>query len=481
MSLKQKFGTDVLITTIINFSKKIRGIVFIPLITKQLGTGAYGAYSQVLVVTALFTGIFKLGLPSALVHYSQDIEDKNKQAELYYSLTFAALISGITIAIILNFASPYVSRYTLGAGSYTTVFRIGSVLVPIYVLREMSQNYFRSKRQIKRFSFYGGLKTYVLVGVVVAVLLLFELSLEGVIKTVIIVELLFVIGLQFIIYVEVGFHKPSMSNFRTYFRYSIPMMVTTFTGNLQSRVDRLLIGFYLGAESVGIYSIVYNVAQLIRSLVLPLRVTLLPELSRLIKNGNMTEGRNMITISSKYFLTIGIPSVFGIQLVSNRLLDVLATQTVVEGSEGIVFIISIGIFFWGLEIIHRQLLNASEMTSIVSKIRIVGSVLNIVLNLLLILPFGITGAAAATLASYVFTFGAVYYLTHMEFHVKFDYLQTIKTVGSALVMTIVVRSLPIQSLVGMVVVGAIVYFIALFILGGINKTEIVGLYIILKD
>lgn len=480
MGLNQKVSTDILLTTAINLSKKIRGIVFIPLITKLLGAEVYGVYVQVLVVAALFTGVFKLGLPSALVHYSQELDDENNRGELYYSLTSVALISGGTIGIVLTFIAPYVSHYTVGTEAYSTIFRVGSALVPIYVAREMSQNYFRAKRQIKRFSLLDGLKTYLMVGSVATVLLLFERTLMGVITTVITVEILFVLGLQIIIYAEVGLHRPSLSNFRTYLGYSMPMMVTTFSGNLQSRADRLLIGFYLGPLSVSVYSIAYTVAQLIRTLILPLRITLLPELSRLLSNDKRNECRDLITASLKYFLTIAIPSAFGLHLISDGLLSILSTQRIVESSQGIVLILSIGILFWGLEIIYRQLLNASEKTSLVSKIRVVGSILNILLNVIFILPFGILGAAAATLVSYMFTFGAIYNLTRSEFDTHFDYRLTASAVGSAFLMMVVVSILPIESLVGMIAIAPVIYFFTLFLIGGIGRTELTAIFSILR-
>ena len=480
MGLDRKVSIDILLTTLINLSKKVRGIVFIPLITKLLGAEVYGVYFQVLVVATLFTGVFKLGLPSALVHYSQDLDNKNNRGELYYSLTFVALISGGIIAIVLTFIAPYVSRYTLGTEAYSTVFRVGAVLVPIYVVREMSQNYFRAKRQIKRFSLLDGFKTYSVVGLVVAVLIFFERNLMGVLTAIITVEILFVLGLQIIIYTEVGVHQPSLRKFRTYLRYSIPMMVTTFSGNLQSRADRLLIGFYLGPLAVGVYSIAYTVAQLIRTLILPLRITLLPELSHLLSNGQRSECRDLITVSSKYFLTIAIPSVFGLHLISDKLLRILSTQRVVENSQGIVLILSIGIFFWGLEIIYRQLLNASEKTSLVSQVRLIGSFLNILLNVLLILHFGILGAAIATLVSYMFTFGGVYYLTRSEFDTQFDYRLTASALGSAFTMVVVVSILPVESLVGMIVIAPVIYFLTLFLIGGIDRTELTAIFSMLR-
>jgi O-antigen/teichoic acid export membrane protein len=480
MSLGQKLSTDILVSTAINLSKKVRGIVFIPLITKLLGASAYGVYFQVIIVSTLFAGIFRLGLPSALVHYMQKMDSKYERSELYYSLTMFAVVSGTVVSIVLALTSSTVSRLALGTETYAEVFRIGSLLVPLYIMREMAHNYFRSKMQIKRFSLLDGMKTYLVVGGVLLALLLFNTDLKGVIITMVAVEALFAFVLQGAVYSELGFHPPSLQDSEAYFRYSIPVMVTNFSGNLQSRADRLLIGFFLGPWFVGVYSVAYTVAQLIRMFVLPLRVTLFPELSRLIEEGNEKECSEIITAGTRYFLTLSVPAVAGLSLIRHELLGVLSTAEVVANSRGLVLVLSIGIFFWGLEILYRQLFQASGRTSIVSRVRVAGSLLNLGLNVALIGPFGILGAAIATLVSYAATFGAIYFLVYSVYEINVDYRLAVKILGSTIVMASIVTGLRINGIAITLVVAPLTYFTTLYLIGGIEREDLNFVMNILK-
>lgn len=91
MALEEKLSSDIVVSTLINLSQKVRGLVFIPLITKLLGTASYGAFVQVEIIARTCAMISRLGFDRALIRYAQGPTDAER-GQLYLSLLLVPLV-----------------------------------------------------------------------------------------------------------------------------------------------------------------------------------------------------------------------------------------------------------------------------------------------------------------------------------------------------------------------------------------------------
>jgi len=468
VNLGKKLSTDVLVTTVFNFATRLRGIVFIPVISGILGVAAYGAYSQLLAVTSLLAVIFELGLHGSLVRYAQNGDDTT---ELYYSLTAFAVIVGVIVAVVLYVAATPLSNFTLGSSEYAIVFQIGSVLVPLRIWGKMAGNYFRSEMQVK---FFSGLKTtraYISIGGVLIVLLVFNYGLPAVISVVVSVELLYVLFVQSMVTHRLGIASPSFEGFIDYFRYSVPLMTSIVASNISSRIDRILIGIFLGPNAVGIYTISYQIATSISLLQNPITSSFFPEFSRLIEENKIEKCLHYQTQGVRYYVGLGLPAIGGLYLIGPDIIQRLSTVTAAESSVVLLPIISVGIFISGLDRIYGVLLVAAEKTKLLTYLRGIGAIANIFLNILFIPILGIVGAAVATVFTYGLVFLLLFYKTSSIFDITFNYLFFIKSTIASLLMIIFVIQSGLESLFSIVVISVVSYTVVLYVMDGYTISE----------
>lgn len=468
MSLGQKLSTDVLVTTILNFSTRLRGIVFIPVISGILGVAAYGAYAQLLAISSLLAIVFELGLHGSLVRYAQDDDGS---AKLYYSLTLFAVMIGVGVAIVLYTVAIPLSHLVLGGAEYAVVFQIGAILVPLRIWGNMAGNYFRSEMQVKLFSGLRTARAYLSIVGVLVVILALDYGLSGVISVVVGAELLYVGFLQGIITRRLGIVRPSFEDFEKYLRYSVPLMASIIAGNISSRADRILIGYFLGASAVGVYTIVYQFAEVLGLFAQPITTAYFPEFSRLIEDGRISECLAYLRAGVRYFTMIGLPAIAGLYLVGPEIITQLATKGTGEASITLLPVIAAGIFLFGLDEIYGIILISSERTEIITMTRGIAAISNVALNVALIPRFGILGAAIATVISYGSGLILLIHKLNKYFDVAFDYYFTMKCGIASISMTVVFVMIDLNAL-STVIAAPICYFAILFVFRGYSYAEI---------
>jgi len=471
MALGNKLSSDILLTTLINLSQKIRGLVFIPIITGLLDTAAYGAFVQVEVLTRLSAKFSQLGLEKALIKYTQSGTDIY-HSKVYISINIVVLMVSSAVAGLIFVTADLISSLFLNTVDYSSVFKIGSLLVPIYASQVMGQNYYRSKMRIKSFSVLEGVKTYLKVGAVLVALFIADVGLFGLVSAIVLVESIFTIGVQVAVLQSVGLQIPQFEEFDTFLRYSIPIMISDLSGMAYDRVDRLLIGFFIGANAVGVYSISYSVAKLIRMYVIPLQLTFFPEFSRLWEANEREQCYHYLLNGIRYLTAVAIPSIFGFYLIGEQLVHLLSTPEAAAKATILLPVIAIGIALIGLDALYRQLFLVDGRTTMVAALRIIGVFLNIGLNLVFIPWKSVVGAALATTGTSITLFGMIYILTLRDYNIDTEHFFVMKVLASAISMFLIVLISGIENVGILLLICPPIYFIFLTATNAIDSAEI---------
>ncbi|NGM71401.1 oligosaccharide flippase family protein [Natronolimnobius sp. AArcel1] len=465
MSSKEKTISDIIVIGIIQIAIRVRGIVFIPVISIYLGVGAFGAYAQILALTSLLELVFGLGLYGGLVRFGQ--KDKYDLSNLYFSYMFLSFLSGLIVAILFYHFSADLSAVTLGTSEYAAAFQIGSALILTNILSRIGKNYFRVDSRMKIFGLLEGIKAYASI-ISVAYIVLFEgMGISEVILVIVLVEAIFVLLINFYIIWEAGFTSPSFPDIKDGLRYSIPLSISSLGSNLSSRADRILIGVFLGDSAVGIYSIAYELATGMRIYTLPIRQTFFPEFSRFIENGEIDTCKEYIDAGVRYFLMISIPTVGGLYLIGPTVASLLVGTGEPVPTAALMVILATGLLLSGVDRMYSVVLDANDRTARVTSVRLLGAFFNIILNLLLIPEFGVVGAAFATLLTYAFTVFAIY----LSINIIKQSIPTktlISSVLSTIVMVYTIRLFNIESIILVPFLGSLLYFTLLFAFGELN-------------
>ncbi|MFC6939926.1 oligosaccharide flippase family protein [Salinirubellus sp. GCM10025818] len=453
-----KTTSDVLFSGVINVAIRLRGLVFIPLITISLGVDAFGAYTQILSIASLLELIFGLGLHAGLVRYGRRSVDT---ADLYYSLLVVASLSTLVVTAVVAVFAEQLATLTLGDAGYASAFRIGALLILIRTVFRSAQNYFRIDSRIKVFSAVEGIRAYGDITAVAISVYALGLGLDGLFTSMVLFEAAFLGVLQLQIVREVGITIPSFPDLRANLEYSVPVAISSLAGNVSSRVDRIMIGFFLGASAVGVYSIAYQIAVAMSMYVKPIEQTFFPEFSDFIDENRYEKCANYLRTGTRYFLIIAVPTAGGMFLIGP---DVISILTAGQGTPSpyLVGVIALGITIGGIERLTGTILDAVEETALRAKIIWAGAVANILINAVLIPSFGIMGAAVATVLTFVLIAGLTIYRVADILPSTLPWLTVGRTVAATLVMIVVAETFVPDRIVITVVLSALLYFGALF-------------------
>ncbi len=86
---------------IVNLLVSLRGLILIPILTKTLGTDAYGIWSVIIVTISLITPLAMLGLPTAMIRFLSAEKDKGKIQDGFYSVISVVFFAGLILSLIV--------------------------------------------------------------------------------------------------------------------------------------------------------------------------------------------------------------------------------------------------------------------------------------------------------------------------------------------------------------------------------------------
>lgn len=467
----KKFTKDVLVIGAANIVNSLSGIIFLPLITKNLGASEYGVWVQVQTAVSLVLGVTGLGLPYAL---SRFLAAKTKKADIreeFWSVFSLVSASTAIMSIIVIATADFIARAFFNGA--TDIVRIAGFIMLANSLNVVFLSLFRALRQMKVYAIFSIVSTYLQIGLV-AYLVLNGHGLLSMVLVVLSINIFLCIILFFFVQRVIGIEKPRFSKIREYLNFGVPTIPSNIASWIVYSSDRFIIAYFLGAAHVGIYSSAYSLGSLPQMISLVTGFILPPTLSKLYDEGRIGEMKALVSYTFKYSIMIVIPFIFGAALLSNQVLRMFTTPEIAsEGQVVLIFesinsalLISCGLFNFGLMLLKK--------TKIVGITWLCAAVVNLLVDLLLVPRIGILGAAIGTLAAYITAEGVQLYYSLREIRVKIEWLFVIKCFIASGVMSLVVFFIHPENtstVILSILAGIVTYAIFLFILKGFKKEE----------
>ena len=467
----QKFAKDVFIIGLANAAVSLSGIIFMPLITKTLGAYEYGIWAQVQVTIGLFIAFTGLGLLAAMARFLPVKTDRAEIQEEFYSVfSLVFLAALVAAAILIAAAGPIAAAFFDGA---TAVVRITGLIVLVWSLDNVFLALFRAFRQMKRYALFTVATTYAQVGLI-AYLVLNGHGIVSIVLAMLAIKAVIFIVLFCLVKSQIGIGRPQFSRIRDYLSFGLPTIPTGMSAWVIASSDRYVIGYFLGAASVGIYSAGYGLGKLMLMPVGVLGFVLPPALSRLYDEDRTEEVRTYLSYSLKYSLALAIPFVFGAAVLAEPVLGVFSTAGIAEAGYLVVPLVALSALLLAAYSPIAQILVLVKKTRISAAIWIICALVNLGLNIVLVPRWGILGAAFTTLLAYGLALGVTSYYCFKEFRFPIDWRFIAKSLVSSVVMSVAIWATAPEGLsatLRTVVTGVAIYGAGLLLLKGFSKEE----------
>ena len=245
--------------------------------------------------------------------------------------------------------------------------------------------------------------------------------------------------------------------------------------------DAIFIGYFMVNGDVGIYRVAYQFTAIGAFMTLALSQTLLPKISNWSVNNHVEMISSKLSRAITWSMILAIPAAAGGILLSERLLYFLYGADFSTGATvcTILFIMQIAAVVTTL---FGMVLTASDHARQAFYATLIASILNIILNIILIPTLGINGAALATLISFTLYGVLLYHFLKKHIVVKIEIRPIAHIIISSLIMALFVfiymQFVPLDNVfVTMipVIIGAVIYFFTLLKLDSGIHDEIAGM------
>lgn len=434
------------------------GITFF---ARELGASAIGVFFLFQALLGLSALPADCGVRGSL---EKRISEGAPGGEMLSSALLLKLVTILPLITIIYLFKDSVNAY-LGAG-------LSIILIIGIILQEVAQTAIVVLRGELR---VGETATILMLKQVVWLLVGYLLLIQGFGVEGIVLSLILGFGVMALI----GWYKstirismPSINSMLSLFNYGKYHIVTALGGYIYNWMDIAIIGLFLSQKFVGAYEVAWRVTGLVLLLSRSIGTSMFPAVSKWGSENMVPQVEALIEKSIGPSMILVIPSFFGFLILSDDILGIIFGEEYRIAST-VLIILTASKIVQSVYIIFDRSLQGLDRPDLAAKSSLLSLSINIVLNIILIPAFGISGAAIATTSSFTINCIAhAYYLSDMiriRFPIQEVAVSIIASVGM-LALLIVLEQFVVMdgvvSLLSMVSVGCISYAMLL----ALNKT-----------
>ena len=469
-----RFTGNVFLRILLTVPLRFKGIILVPFLTALFPKELYGVWIQIILLRDLLTGLTTIRLDMALVRYMESARDAGRMLmqALYVTLVCGLLLLGI----LVTFDKP-ISRIAFGSEQYHGLLRLLGLWVCISACLQVALAVFRAQMKIVTLSVRELLSALWLI-LCAVIAWYFRLGIEALLLMCITGDAVILIWvlLQVRFTLSISFSLSTWGPLKKYFKYSLPLVISFFFSWLASSVDRFYVVKMLGLEHVGIYGIAYYVSNVVVCLLNPVNYVLLPKISREWERGRT--GDAFVFFSKAYGLIalLGVPAVVGICALYQKVVTLLAGPQYLA-SWHLVLFLSLSVVLDRLCITSTYVYHLLNKTYVLPAIRAMTSLCSLTLCWLLTTRFGLLGAGMSRFLTFllVLLFLVLWLRRKVPLHVPVKMI--LKATGASLTMGVIVFVCPKETALEMVLavmIGALVYFLLLFLLAVVTLESLLS-------
>ena len=461
----EKFTSDVVWSAISQVTTGLVSLMILSALTKYYTPETYGIWMQIIVTLALLAPILSLHLGTALVRFLAGEQDKRKRQQSFSAMLWPILAFTCVVFLISLLSRQQLSVFLFGDASHASLIPLTFLWVSMGTLFWFSISYLQARRKIKEVSV---IRVALALGRITLIVILARAgyNLNGIIAYLVAMDAAIVAGIFGMIIREIGFPKLDFTGLKGYLGFSLPQMPSGILFWVINASDRYFITHLLNLSQAGVYSASNVLASAISQLFSPITFVLLPTVSKLWEQKEPQRVRSYLEYSTKFFLTLAIPAVAVLYILSQPLLRILTTSEFLVGGE-IVLLVAVAMIFAGTYYINLYIIYLVQQTKWIPLLIGVAAMTNAVINIALIPMIGIMGAAISTIVSYSVLAAIVTVWARRAISYKMDFMFLAKVIAAALLMAFCLNFIKIGGILGIIIItaaGATIFALGLWLL-----------------
>jgi len=467
---------------------KIVTYLYKAIIARSFGQETYGLFSLGVLIFGFFSAIFSLGLPSGLLRYISFYRGKNEpdkiKSILRFSLILLFFVSLLGTGLLFFFAKDI--SVSLFHNSELTIFiQWFAIFIPVSIFAGLFHTIILAYEKMKPFSFIGNILSPSVQLIFLIIFILLGLKMESIPWSYNLGLLTILISSFFVckrsikeIFGKSGIGKKEKSELnKKLFSYSWPIMFLGLVMSLFSGIDSFAIGYFKDMSNVGIYNAALPLTYFL--LIVPALFLQLffPVITREYSKKNFNLIKSLSKQIGKWIFILNLPILIILMLFPGAVINLLFGSGYIQ-AENSLRLLSIGIFIYSIFLISENLLSMAGKSKTVLFNLLVASIVNIILNIILIPSYGINGAAFSTMLSYILWSLLSFFMAKYHTSVvplKWEMLKILLVASIPTIALFYVRKFIAINTPNMLISGTlfvVFYFILIFLTHSLDKNDL---------
>jgi O-antigen/teichoic acid export membrane protein len=431
----KRLGSQSAIYGVGGILSRLIAVFLIPLYASYLGTVGFGRIETIIALSGVLVIVLRLGITSAFFRFYFDADtDAERTVVVRTSFWFTMGMATLGLAVGLVFA-PQLSDWLKLHDPW--LVRAGFVGLWAQMNYAQMTSLFRVEQRPISFAIASVANVLITIGSTVALVVGAHAGAVGAVvgnflgTLTVYAALLayrrYQLGLQF-----------DRELLRQMNRFGLPLVPAALALWAINFIDRLIIGQLKGQAEVGIYSMAVRVASVIVFLMTAFQLAW-PAFAYSIRDDDEAKRTYAFVLTYLLFVTCWISLALG--ALAPWIVDVLATPKFARAAEAVPLLAFATAAYSGYSVLAIGIGRArqTQYNWIVAGI---AALVNVVLNFALIPPFGMMGAAVATLAAYVALFAAMWLNSRRVYPVAYQWRRVLSVAAAGAGLTAVAWLLP---------------------------------------
>ena len=413
---------------------RVLAVFLLPLYTRFLDTEDLGAVGLIVALSAVLVTILRLGISSAFFRFYFDSTDPVRRrlvVRTSFWFTMASATAGLAGGVLL--AEPIADLLGLDDAN---LVRAGFVGIWAQMNYEQLTSLFRAEERSTAFVLASLANIAVTVGATVLLVVAWEQGALGVIVGNFTGTLVVYLALLAVHREQLGlqFSRPLLREMN---RFGIPLVPAALALIAVNFSDRFFLVHLASLDEVGLYEIGVRIASAMVLLLTAFRMAW-PAFAYSIEDD--AEAKRTYAFVLTYLVVVASWLALALGLLAPWLVRLLTQPEFYEG-ERVVAPLAFGGMAYAAYIVMAVGVGRAKRTQFNWVITGFAAVVNVVLNLILIPPYGIMGAAVATVASYVVMFLGMTWYAQRVFPTPYQWRRVLTAVAAALALLLTGRAL----------------------------------------
>jgi O-antigen/teichoic acid export membrane protein len=398
---------------------RLASFIMLPVYTRVLSPADYGVLELLSTTLDVIAMVAGLGLSSGVFKHLAETESEENRRELISTVAIGTTALSFCVMAVGLVAAPLLNQLVFRGAQPDSYFRIFFVIYFLQNFATFALLIVQAEHRPVEFVAYNVARLIATLALNILLVVHFRMGVYGVLYANIAASSIVFVVLAIRTFGRYGVHF-SRARLSQLSRFGAPIAIFTIGSFIMTFSDRYFLNYFATEADVGVYALAYKFAFLLSALAVgPFNQSWEPQRFKVARSeGGAAVYRRVFSyfnlglffaaIAIVLFLRDGLvvltrPAYFR----ATNVVPLLLVATIVQQWTGFC---NVGLYLKG----------KTELYGLAS---VIGAVAALVLNALLIPPFGIYGAAWATVAAYAIRFAAVLHWSQESFRIDYGWAQ----------------------------------------------------------